>query len=189
VEPLDALTVARGEAERRLRAVKPDQWDGPTACEEWTVRDLTNHLVAGNYMSALLLDGASQTDVIEEFRKDQLGDDPVAAFAASADQQEAAFRQPGALDRTCHHMIGDIPGSQLCALRYSDLAVHAWDLARGLGMDEELSPLVVEAVWAFTEPMGAMIPNFGVFGTGASGTIGDDAPLQTRLLDLVGRRP
>jgi hypothetical protein len=28
-----------------------------------------------------------------------------------------------------------------------------------------------------------------MFGTGASGTVADDAPLQTRLLDLTGRRP
>jgi len=28
-----------------------------------------------------------------------------------------------------------------------------------------------------------------VFGTGPSGTVGPDAPLQDRLLDLSGRRP
>jgi hypothetical protein len=34
-----------------------------------------------------------------------------------------------------------------------------------------------------------MIPATGVFGSGPSGTLGPDAPLQDRLLDLSGRRP
>lgn len=34
-----------------------------------------------------------------------------------------------------------------------------------------------------------MIPHVGVFGSGPDGLVGDDAPLQTRLLNLLGRRP
>ena len=37
--------------------------------------------------------------------------------------------------------------------------------------------------------MAPIIGDIGVFGTGPSGTVADDAPLQQRLLDLSGRRP
>jgi hypothetical protein len=37
--------------------------------------------------------------------------------------------------------------------------------------------------------MAAMIGHVGVFGEGPSGNVPETAPLQTRLLDLTGRRP
>ena len=35
-----------------IEGVKPDQWDNPTACAKWTVRDLVAHLVGGGTMFA-----------------------------------------------------------------------------------------------------------------------------------------
>jgi hypothetical protein len=37
--------------------------------------------------------------------------------------------------------------------------------------------------------MEGFIGKSGFFGSGPSGAVGEDAPLQTRLLDLSGRRP
>jgi len=37
--------------------------------------------------------------------------------------------------------------------------------------------------------MAGELAGLGIFGDSASGDVGDDAPLQTRFLDLVGRRP
>ncbi len=42
------------------------------------------------------------------------GDDPVAA-CQSVRPVRAALAQPGALERTVHHAIGDMPGGQLLA--------------------------------------------------------------------------
>ena len=77
----------------------------------------------------------------------------------------------------------------LLGFRTGDNLLHTWDLARAVGGDETLDPGAVEAVWAVLEPMAPMIPSIGVFGSGPSGSVGADAPLQTRLLDLSGRRP
>jgi hypothetical protein len=52
-------------------------------------------------------------------------------------------------------------------------------------VDQEL----VEAVWAQLAPMAPFIARTGVFGVGPSGEVGEDAPLQVRVLDLSGRRP
>ena len=38
-------------------------------------------------------------------------------------------------------------------------------------------------------PMAPFIGEVGVFGSGPSGTVGDDATVKIRLLDLTGRRP
>ncbi|MEZ5270424.1 MAG: hypothetical protein R2789_18395 [Microthrixaceae bacterium] len=47
----------------------------------------------------------------------------------------------------------------------------------------------MEKVWSDLEPLRDNIATIGIFGDGPSGDVPEDAPLQTRLLDLVGRRP
>jgi uncharacterized protein (TIGR03086 family) len=141
-------------------------------------------------MCVRLLDGATADEVIASFDSDALGDDPLAAFEDSSAAETEAFAEPGALDRTVHHPgAGDVPGAMLLGFRTGDYLLHAWDLARACGLDESLGADVVAATWDALEPMAAMIPSFGVFGSGPSGRVGADAPLQVQLLDLSGRRP
>jgi uncharacterized protein (TIGR03086 family) len=187
---LDTLDRAMDGFAERLGQVGRDQWGLPTPCTEWTVRDLANHLVVGGRMTAMLLHGATAEEVTPLFRADLLGDAPTKAFAASAAEERAAFAEPGSLDRIVHHPgAGDVPGAMLLGFRTGDNLLHTWDLARSVGGDETLDPGAVEVVWAVLEPMAPMIPSIGVFGSGPSGSVGEDARLQTRLLDLSGRRP
>ena len=83
----------------------------------------------------------------------------------------------------------DMPGAQLLGFRIGGLTLHAWDLARAVGGEETLDADLVEAVWAQLSPMTPFIEQTGVFGAGPSGDVGEDTPLQLRLLDLSGRRP
>jgi hypothetical protein len=72
--------------------------------------------------------------------------------------------------------------------RIGDFALHAWDLAVGLGREITLDPSVVEFAWNSLSPMTPMIGNTGMFGEGPSGAVPETADLQTRLIDLTGRR-
>ena len=65
----------------------------------------------------------------------------------------------------------------------------AWDLARAIGADDKLDPNLVSQMWDGIQPMAASLGELGMFGESSSGHVADDAPLQTRFLDLVGRRP
>ena len=186
--PFDALSRAADEFERRLRNVGPDDWDRSTPCEGWTVRDLVRHAVAGNHMAVMLLRGDERDETIEALQRVTLGDQPLDDFARSVEEQAEAFKEPGAFDRTCHHPAGDIPGVRLLGFRVADLTLHAWDLARALGADEQLDPDLVETVWESMAPMAPFIAQTGFFGEGPTGDLGEDAPVQVRLLDLVGRR-
>ena len=84
--------------------------------------------------------------------------------------------------------MGDFPGAMRLTFRVGDLTTNTWDLARATGGDEQLHPELVELVWASLEPIRDSIALSGVFGEGPSGTVPDDAPLQDRLIDLLGRR-
>lgn len=189
VDQLALLPHADVEFGRRLAATTPDQLQGSSPCEEWTGRDLVNHVVGESIMSVRLLHGASAKEAIAGLEGDLLGDNPSAAFAAAALAERAAFQEPGALERIVHHPAMDMPGAQLLGFRIGGLTLHAWDLTRAVGGDETLDADLVEVVWAQLAPMAPFIAQTGVFGAGPSGDVGEDAPLQLRLLDLSGRRP
>ncbi|MCU0268248.1 MAG: TIGR03086 family metal-binding protein [Acidimicrobiales bacterium] len=189
MESLEALRRATAEFDRRLSSVTDGQWDAPTPCDDWTVRQLVSHVVGGNAMAVELLGGASSEQALPFLGGLPLGDDPLATFRAGAEAQLAAFASPGALERTCHHPMGDLPGAEVAGFRVGDLTLHSWDLARAIGADEDLDAELVAAVYARLEPMAPMLDQVGVFGEGPSGAVGADAPLQRRLLDLAGRRP
>ena len=182
------LDRAQTELQRRVAAVEASQWALPTPCERWTVRDLVVHVVEGSRMATRLLEGASAEEARAVFGSShgELLEELDDAFAEEA----AAFALPGALESVVHHpAAGDVPGATLYGFRTGDYVVHAWDLARATDGDEVLSADLVTWVWESLQPVASIIGQFGVFGSGPSGTVPDDVPLQRRLLDLTGRRP
>ncbi len=172
-----------------VRLVGDDQWDLPTPCDGWSVLALVGHVAAGCRMAAALAAGGTRNDAIAVLGVDHLGDDPVSSIDAALAAQLEAFAQPDIADHVFHHPAGDMPGAQVLQFRIGDLLVHRWDLARAIGADETLDADIVREVWEDITPMIPMMATTGVFGSGPSGTVGDDAPLQTRLLDAMGRRP
>ncbi|MFZ4519383.1 MAG: TIGR03086 family metal-binding protein [Microthrixaceae bacterium] len=202
MDTLRLLALATEEFRRRLLDVGEDQWDLPSDCEPWTVTQLVAHVVAGNALAAALAAGASTDDakvVYAEAEASLDGSAPgggtatgatvLAAFDRSAADQIEGFDRPGVLERVLHHPAFDMPGEMVLGFRIGDLTVHGWDLARSTGGDLDIRPELVEAVWGQVAPMGDMIAASGMFGDGPSGTVPEDAALQTRLLDLMGRRP
>jgi uncharacterized protein (TIGR03086 family) len=189
MESLEALAAAREELGRRVREIGPGDWDRPTPCEDWTVRDLVRHVLVGARMTVMLLEGATREAAIDFAMGASVPDDVVAEFEAGADAQAAAFAVPGALDRVVSHPAGDLPATVVLSFRIGDATMHAWDLARAIGADETLNADLVAFVWEGIEPALPMMAASGMFGSGASGAVPPDAPLQRRLLDATGRRP
>ncbi len=190
MDSLEAWARADDEFDRRVRLVGPDDWVRPTPCAGWTVRDLVAHVVAGNRISVIRLRGGTDDEVAGLAGSDVLGDDAVGAYEWSAAASRAAFARPGALERTVTiGSLGEIAAPRFLELRTADLGIHAWDLARAIGVDEWLDPELADAVLESFLPMAGSIGAIGVYGTGPSGGVTDDAPAQTRLLDLTGRRP
>ena len=183
---LKALDTATEEFGRRLALVQPDMLAQATPCPEWDVQYLLAHVVGGNRFSALILGGMPSTRAIEQVMSSpQLGDDIVAAWTITSADQSAAFRSPTALTRHVDHPLGEITGREFLEFRVFDITVHAWDLARAIGADEELAPDLVDAVIAIVEHGP---PGMG-FGIDALTPASPDASPQARLLDMTGRRP
>jgi uncharacterized protein (TIGR03086 family) len=138
MDDLQALAAAGVTLERRLSAVGDDQWKLPSSCSGWSVYDLVNHVNGGGHRYLLLMQGAPAEDLAATRTQDHARPDPLAAYRRWQAPLTAAFAQPGALDRIVHHPVGDRSGLDLLRMRTLDLTLHAWDLARSLGLDESL---------------------------------------------------
>lgn len=172
-----------------VRLVTDDQWAAPTPCDGWSVRELVGHVAAGCRMAATLAAGGTRNDAIAVLGIDHLGDDPLTAIDAALAAQLEAFALPDVSERVFQHPAGDMPGAQVLRFRIGDLLVHRWDLARAIGADETLDAELVQEVWDGIAPIVPMMAASGVFGSGPSGQVAVEAPLQLRLLDAMGRRP
>jgi uncharacterized protein (TIGR03086 family) len=184
---LDLHRRALDEFERRVHAVKPDQWGCPTPCRDWEVRNLVNHLVNEQLWVPPLLAGKTIAEVGDAFDGDVLGDDPVASWDAAAAAAHAALAQDGALGRNVHLSYGDRPAVEYAQEMIFDLVVHSWDLARAIGADENLDPELVDSAYAGIEPMAGSLADTGLFDEPVP--VPADADQQTRLIALTGRQP
>lgn len=184
--PLDA---ASQEFRARLAPITAEQWDLPTDLGDWTVRFLIDHVIGANRMSVVLLGGGSREEAIAAMGASMADTDLLRAFDESTASQRDAFAAPGAFELIVPHPAGDIPSARLFGFRLVDLTIHAWDLARATKGDLDLNPMIVSSLWDTLSPTATHLVATGVFGDGASGSVADDAPLQLRLLDMLGRRP
>ncbi|MEV7025868.1 TIGR03086 family metal-binding protein [Kitasatospora sp. NPDC093558] len=180
--PYPEALAAFGE---RVRLIAPGQWDAPTPCTDWSVRDLVNHLAGEQLWVPELLMGATIAEVGGRFDGDVLGDDPVAAWTAAADAARHAFAVPGATELTVHLSFGDVTGQYYLDQITVDLVIHAWDLAEGIGHHTRLPAALVDYTLDAVGGYGDLSAT-GVFAPPVP--VPDDASPQTRLLALTGRR-
>lgn len=183
---LHAHRRAMTEFDDRVRAVRADQWDNPTPCAEWTVRDLLNHLTAEQLWAPWLLGGSTLDDVGDRFDGDVLGDDPVDSWDHASSRARSAWDSPGASTGEVHVTGGVIPAEDYGWQMTLDLTIHAWDLARGIGADDELDPELVNVVHTVFAPQVESWQGLGIFDPPR--TVSDDANTQARLLALLGRQ-
>ncbi|MFP5297816.1 MAG: TIGR03086 family metal-binding protein [Actinomycetota bacterium] len=173
--------------DRLVQQVEPDQWDAPTPCTEWSVRDLVNHVVNENLWTPELLAGRTLEEVGDRFDGDVLGSDPLASWKASADAAVQAVQAVGDLEMMVNVSWGQIPASEYISQLTLDHTVHGWDLARGIGGDDEIDPELAVFGWEYSDARRDLITGSGVFGRPIDVAEGADA--QTKLLALLGRRP
>jgi uncharacterized protein (TIGR03086 family) len=171
---------------RHVHSVGEDQWHGPTPDTEWDVRMLVNHVTVEQLWVPPLVEGSSVGVVGGRFDGDQLGDDPIAAWDAAVRDSLAAFGGSGALEGTVSLSSGEKATAEYCWEMTTDALIHSWDLARGLGADETLDSELVELVYERTLPVAEHLHETGLFAPPVP--VPADAPLQTKLLAIFGRR-
>lgn len=170
-----------------VKGVRDEAWDAPTPCSEWDVRKLVNHNVSENWWARELLAGRTIEEVGDRYDGDVLGDDPVEAYYASAEAARQATQQLEDLNMPVHVSYGPIPAFEYLQHRFTDLAVHGWDLAVATSQEAQIPRELVDAGWDVMSARREMVRVSGVFGEEVD--VPGDADLQNRLLGLLGRDP
>ena len=172
--------------------LRDDQWAASTPCGDWSVRQLTDHLVSGNLLFAAILSGSPMpppAELRQRATEDTLGDDAAAAYQSAAQALLAAFELPGALDQVHVFPVGPLPGHAAVHLRTVEALVHGWDLATATG--QRLPPStesVAGSLLDFSRELRARIPE-GRHPFGPSVAVAEGAPALDRLVALLGRVP
>jgi uncharacterized protein (TIGR03086 family) len=130
----------------RVRAVGADQWDEPTPCTTWTVRDLVNHVVGEDLWTVPLMQGRTIADVGDSLDGDLLGDDPVARAVDAAAGATAVVAELLPTAGTVHLSYGEEQMAEYVHQLATDHLVHAWDLAVATGGDTRLDDDLVAGV-------------------------------------------
>jgi uncharacterized protein (TIGR03086 family) len=188
-DPFQPLATALDGTGSLVAGIAGDQWELPTPCSEWSVRQLVNHLVGGNRLFTRVLAGEPLPPAGQLGRRaaeDQLGADPGQAWRASADQLLAAFGAPGVLERPHTVPAGTLPGPAVLHLRVVETLVHGWDLARATGRQPPFPDELVEPELAFSADLLGRLPE-GRRPFGPAQPAAGAAPAIDRLAALLGR--
>lgn len=169
-----------------LAAVPDDRWDAPSACAEWTVRDVAGHLVWGQHQLRAWATGETYDEPGAPGTPTPgvlAGDDPLATWRAAR-----AATSPTLTDETLARVtsitgIGDVPLAAVLTLLTTDVVTHTWDIGSALGMDGRLDPELVTV--AFDWARVNVVRRSGFFGPELPPP--PDADEQTRLLAFLGR--
>ncbi|GAB2688766.1 TIGR03086 family metal-binding protein [Nocardia thraciensis] len=186
-ETLRAYRRAVDELEGVLAKVGADQWDSPSACAEWTVRDIAGHVAWAQRQMRAWATGEEFTDRSgapgSAHPAVLAGEDPVETFRAARAACDAALTDAALARITQITGIGEIPLAAILPLLLTDSITHAWDMGHPLGIDIQVPPdLVARAsTWAHANIVRAP----GFFGPEVNPPSGADD--QTRLLAFLGR--
>jgi uncharacterized protein (TIGR03086 family) len=138
------------------RVTAPDLTNA-TPCANWNLTDLLTHMTAQHRGFAAAARGNGADRAV--WANLPLGPDPVAEYRKTAEEVLAAFAEDGVVSR--QFAIPEVtedaefPGDIAIAMHTVDYLVHAWDVARAIGVEFDAD---TDAVWA-TAPLVAMIPD------------------------------
>jgi uncharacterized protein (TIGR03086 family) len=189
--PADITARYRRRADRfeaLVAAVDPADWDAPSPCAEWRVRDVVGHIVD---MHDVMLRPADR----QPSPRPSIEDDPLGAYRAARGDVEALLADPVVAASVCDTPMGRMTFAEhVDGVVSTDLVLHGWDLARGAGLDDTIDPSELDRLWPSIQhiPDEMRIPDHfgpGVVVFGPEVAVPEHARVQDRLLGKIGRDP
>ena len=188
--PLRILDLSQTRAAAVIAAIGDDQLDLPTPCDQWSVRDIINKLVASTLLFTLFGNRQPADPTLDLINpKDIIGDDPLGAFQDAAAQCRTAWRAPGALDGMAPSTIGEAKAKAVLHARIFDTTILSWDLSRAVdiphGIDDEQAGYVLRIARALVPA----VRSHNAARYKDAVVVGEDAPLVDQLIATTGRDP
>lgn len=156
------------------------QWDAPTPCEGWIVRDVVAHVIDTER------DFLEQHDLSPGPSPDR--SDPEAAWRAHSAAVTEVVGRDGVGGTEYDGYFGRTTIAATLADFYGwDLVVHGSDVARATGQDWSVSDEEAARLHATADGWGEALHSQGICGPAVE--VADDASTSDRLLARLGRAP
>lgn len=150
-DPFDALDSEARRLDRFFSGLTGGEWERPSRCRGWTVRDVLAHLASGEEYHRACLDGTvsefmagwaerratdlhTANQMAVDDRADRPPEDVLDEWRAANAENRRQFRQRG--DGTVDTSIGDYPCRWQAFHVASELATHGDDVGVPVGDDE-----------------------------------------------------
>ncbi|GAA2445090.1 TIGR03086 family metal-binding protein [Actinomadura vinacea] len=170
--------------ESMIGGVPGDRWSAPSPCSGWTARDVTGHVIAGQYAILALATGRPAPDTTGEPARFASGD-ALLSWRTARKECDAALT-PEALRRPIPFgTLGELPLIDFLGASVLEPLVHSWDLARATGQPTRLDADLVHHAFATAQVVAADLRRDGRLGPALPPPRGADE--QTRLLAFLGR--
>ena len=189
-DPLRILDLAQTRAASVIASIRDEQLDLATPCDEWSVRDVINKLVASTLLFASFgrrEAGDPNLDLIHP--KDLIGTDPLGSFSQAATTCREAWREIGALDGMATSTIGEAKARSVLNARIFDTTVLSWDISSACGLpcliDEEHATYVLRVAQALVPAVRSH--NKERYKDPVE--INEDESTLTQLIAVTGRNP
>lgn len=178
------LETAIDTAERVMEHIEKGQFDLPTPCSEWNLKQLLNHLYNELAWVPELLAGKTIEQVGGILDGDLVGDDPAKAWRRYADaaRKAAAAASP---DEVVHLSYGNRPARYYLNEVGGDVVVHVWDIAKAIGQPFAIPTDLAEAIYEQTKGQADEWRKVGLLG--AAKPVAPGASAEAKLLALFGR--
>ena len=156
------------------------QWDLPTPCEGWSVRDVVAHVIETerDFLQRQVFEVGAAPDLA----------DPAAAWSAHCSTVNEVLGVEGVADREYDGYFGRTTiGATMADFYGWDLVVHGSDIARATGQPWSISGQEAAELHATADGWGDALHSEGVCAGAVR--VPDDASATDRLLARLGRDP
>jgi uncharacterized protein (TIGR03086 family) len=187
MNPLASYRRAQDGFDTVLASVPADEWEAPSTCADWSVRDVAGHVIWGQDQLRCWAtgetyggpDGGPGSPHPAELARD----DPLATWRRARTACAAVLTDetldriislPGLGDRTIESMV---------TIVFNDTFIHTWDIGHALGVAAQLPSDLVAVSHAWARDSIFRVPGF----FGPEMTPPPDADEQTRWLAFLGR--
>ncbi|MGH9193160.1 MAG: TIGR03086 family metal-binding protein [Acidimicrobiales bacterium] len=164
------------------------QLHAATPCDEWSVRRLIDHLLAGQATFASGPSGGTVAPPVGP-PPQLVGNDPAAQYEHARKATLNAYAPPGVLEGTVKGRTGEVPAAMVLGLAFCDQLIHGWDLATATGQDTTMPADLVAVAWQMLDGQIAATDRGPGKNFKAAVTVPEGAGEQDRLLAYCGRMP